>query len=196
MRTSRGSGLAGGAVVRSGESTVGAESAASPARPGRPLGSETAPWFSFWDPPPDGGTQPRAEEYPACSRRFALGARPRLSRPRKQRRGRSPCLARQTVPPARGRRKAMRRAWRVRAREARLPADTRARPIARPVWQPDTRDNRGPKEAQMSTLVAIAYPDAATAERVRAELVQATKEHLVQLEDAVVVEHQPDGKIK
>src|SRR3954464_4443586 len=48
----------------------------------------------------------------------------------------------------------------------------------------------------MSTLVAIAYPDAETAERVRAELVQATKEHLVQLEDAVVVEHQPDGKIK
>src|SRR4051794_24483877 len=48
----------------------------------------------------------------------------------------------------------------------------------------------------MSTLVAIAYPDAATAERVRAELVAATKEHLVQLEDAVVVEHQMDGKIK
>src|SRR5215204_1594321 len=48
----------------------------------------------------------------------------------------------------------------------------------------------------MSTLVAIAYPDAATAERVRAELVQATKEHLIQLEDAVVVEHRPDGKIK
>jgi uncharacterized membrane protein len=48
----------------------------------------------------------------------------------------------------------------------------------------------------MSTLIAIAYPDAQTAERVRTELVQATKEHLVQLEDAVVVEHRPDGKIK
>jgi uncharacterized membrane protein len=48
----------------------------------------------------------------------------------------------------------------------------------------------------MSTLVAIAYPDAETAERVRGELVQATKEHLLQLEDAVVVEHRPDGKIK
>jgi uncharacterized membrane protein len=48
----------------------------------------------------------------------------------------------------------------------------------------------------MSTLVAIAYPEAETAERVRAELVQATKEHLFQLEDAVVVEHRPDGKIK
>jgi uncharacterized membrane protein len=48
----------------------------------------------------------------------------------------------------------------------------------------------------MSTLVAIAYPDAGTAERVRAELVQATKEHLVRLEDAVIVEHESGGKIK
>jgi uncharacterized membrane protein len=48
----------------------------------------------------------------------------------------------------------------------------------------------------MSTLIAIAYPDADTAERVRGELVQATKEHLVDLQDAVVVVHQPDGKIK
>jgi len=48
----------------------------------------------------------------------------------------------------------------------------------------------------MSTLVAIAYPDAETAERVRQELIQATKEHLVQLEDAVVVVREPDGKIK
>ena len=48
----------------------------------------------------------------------------------------------------------------------------------------------------MSTLIAIAYPDADTAERVRGELLQATKEHLVDLQDAVVVEHRPDGKIK
>jgi uncharacterized membrane protein len=48
----------------------------------------------------------------------------------------------------------------------------------------------------MSTLVAIAYPDAGTAEQVRNELVQLTKEHLLSLEDAVVVEHRPDGKIK
>jgi uncharacterized membrane protein len=48
----------------------------------------------------------------------------------------------------------------------------------------------------MSTLVAIAYPDGATAERVRQELVQMTKEHLVELEDAVVIEHRADGKIK
>jgi uncharacterized membrane protein len=48
----------------------------------------------------------------------------------------------------------------------------------------------------VSTLVAIAYPDLQTAERVRAELIQATKEQLLQLEDAVVVEHRADGKIK
>lgn len=48
----------------------------------------------------------------------------------------------------------------------------------------------------MSSLIAIAYPDVATAEQVRQELIQATKEHLVSLEDAVVIEHRPDGKIK
>ena len=48
----------------------------------------------------------------------------------------------------------------------------------------------------MSTLVAVAYPDVATAERVRQELIEASKEHLVQLQDAVVVEHQPGGKVK
>ena len=48
----------------------------------------------------------------------------------------------------------------------------------------------------MSTLIAIAYPDVSTADRVRGELIQMTKEHLVRLEDAVVVEHRNDGKIK
>jgi uncharacterized membrane protein len=48
----------------------------------------------------------------------------------------------------------------------------------------------------VSTLVAIAYPDRDTAERVRQELIQATKEHLVRLEDAVVVDCDADGKIK
>ena len=48
----------------------------------------------------------------------------------------------------------------------------------------------------MSTLVAIAYPDTATAEQVRGELVQATKESLLTLQDAVVVTHGDDGKIK
>jgi uncharacterized membrane protein len=48
----------------------------------------------------------------------------------------------------------------------------------------------------MATLVAIAYPDTATAEQVRTELIQASKEHLVQLQDVVVVEHNAEGKIK
>jgi uncharacterized membrane protein len=48
----------------------------------------------------------------------------------------------------------------------------------------------------MSTLIAIAYPDVATAEQVRHELVEATREHLAELQDAVVVEHEPGGKIK
>src|SRR5215211_1484791 len=48
----------------------------------------------------------------------------------------------------------------------------------------------------MNHLIAVAYPDIATAEQVRGELVQATKEHLMSLEDAVIVEHRRDGKIK
>jgi uncharacterized membrane protein len=48
----------------------------------------------------------------------------------------------------------------------------------------------------MNKLLAIAYPDAETAEKVRAELMQATKEQLIVLDDAVVIEHRPDGKIK
>jgi len=48
----------------------------------------------------------------------------------------------------------------------------------------------------MSALVAIAYPDVRTAEQVRQELIAATKEHLLELQDAVVVEHQQGGKIK
>ena len=48
----------------------------------------------------------------------------------------------------------------------------------------------------MANLIAIAYPDAATAEQVRAELGRASKEYLLELHDAVVVEHDPNGKIK
>jgi uncharacterized membrane protein len=48
----------------------------------------------------------------------------------------------------------------------------------------------------MANLIAIAYPDAATAEQVRAELGRASKEYLLELHDAVVVEHDAEGKIK
>jgi uncharacterized membrane protein len=48
----------------------------------------------------------------------------------------------------------------------------------------------------MSNLIAVAYPDPETAEGVRSELVEAAKEHLLTLEDAVVVVHESDGKVK
>jgi uncharacterized membrane protein len=48
----------------------------------------------------------------------------------------------------------------------------------------------------VNQLVAIAYPDMATAERVRQELVRAGDEGLARLEDAVVVERTADDKIE
>ena len=48
----------------------------------------------------------------------------------------------------------------------------------------------------MNGLAAIAYPDLATAESAREELVQLAAEGRAHLEDAVVVERTPDGEIK
>jgi uncharacterized membrane protein len=48
----------------------------------------------------------------------------------------------------------------------------------------------------MSDLVAIAYPDLDTARRVMDRLRQAQTEHLIELEDAVIVERRDDGKVK
>ena len=48
----------------------------------------------------------------------------------------------------------------------------------------------------MNGLAAIAYPDLATAERAREEVVQLAAEGRAQLEDAVVVERTPGGEIK
>ncbi|MFG2793055.1 DUF1269 domain-containing protein [Streptomyces sp. NPDC048419] len=48
----------------------------------------------------------------------------------------------------------------------------------------------------MSDLFVIAYDDLATAEQVREKLFELSKQHLVELEDAVVVERRDDGKIK
>jgi uncharacterized membrane protein len=48
----------------------------------------------------------------------------------------------------------------------------------------------------MSTLAAIAYPNTEVAETVRQELIALTRERIVELDDAVVVEHDADGKIK
>jgi uncharacterized membrane protein len=48
----------------------------------------------------------------------------------------------------------------------------------------------------MSDLIAVAYDDRATAERVRDELAQLTREHVIEIEDAVVVTRESDGKVK
>ncbi|MFF3494930.1 DUF1269 domain-containing protein [Streptomyces sp. NPDC002795] len=49
----------------------------------------------------------------------------------------------------------------------------------------------------MSNLFVVAYNDLATANQVRERLLQMSKEHLVELEDIVVVERrESDGKIK
>ncbi len=48
----------------------------------------------------------------------------------------------------------------------------------------------------MSNLIAIAYPDKSTAEQVAANLDEARKGHLIELDDLVLVERRDDGKIK
>jgi uncharacterized membrane protein len=48
----------------------------------------------------------------------------------------------------------------------------------------------------MSNLIAIAYPDLETACKVQAELGQLTKEQSIVLDDMVVIERKPDGKVK
>jgi uncharacterized membrane protein len=48
----------------------------------------------------------------------------------------------------------------------------------------------------MSDLIAVAYPDRATAERVRDELARLTREHVIEIDDAVVATREPNGKVK
>ena len=48
----------------------------------------------------------------------------------------------------------------------------------------------------MSNLIAIAYPDANTAEQVKGELARMQTEQLIELDDMVVVVHEPNGKVK
>jgi len=48
----------------------------------------------------------------------------------------------------------------------------------------------------VSDLVAIAYPDLATARQVTSNIGEAQKAHLIELEDLVIVEKRSDGKIK
>lgn len=48
----------------------------------------------------------------------------------------------------------------------------------------------------MSNLIAVAYPDEATASEVAQTLIELQKEHSIQLDDLVVAHRNPDGKIK
>ena len=48
----------------------------------------------------------------------------------------------------------------------------------------------------MSDLIAVAYPDQETAETVRAKLAELTREHVLALDDAVVVTRDENGKVK
>ena len=48
----------------------------------------------------------------------------------------------------------------------------------------------------MSDLVAIAYPDVATAQQVAANAAEAQKAHELELDDMVVIERREDGKVK
>jgi uncharacterized membrane protein len=52
------------------------------------------------------------------------------------------------------------------------------------------------EEALVSDLVAIAYPDLATAREVASNVGEAQKAHIIDLDDLVIVERQGDGKIK
>jgi uncharacterized membrane protein len=48
----------------------------------------------------------------------------------------------------------------------------------------------------LSDLVAIAYDDVPTAQQVAGNLGQAVKEHLIEIDDLVIVERKQDGKVK
>jgi uncharacterized membrane protein len=48
----------------------------------------------------------------------------------------------------------------------------------------------------VSDLIAVAYPDRETAEKVRGRLAELVREHVIELEDAVVVERNDEGKVK
>jgi uncharacterized membrane protein len=59
-----------------------------------------------------------------------------------------------------------------------------------------TREITTTKGMAMSDLIAIAYPDQYTAETVRETLTDLMSQHVIELEDAVVVTRDEDGKVK
>jgi uncharacterized membrane protein len=53
-----------------------------------------------------------------------------------------------------------------------------------------------PQEKPVSNLIAVAYEDVGTARNVLGELTELTVEHAITLDDAVIIERRPDGKVK
>jgi uncharacterized membrane protein len=51
------------------------------------------------------------------------------------------------------------------------------------------------EEGEMANLIAVSYPDRATAEQVRDELLEMTKEKILELDDVVVITRDSSGKI-
>ena len=48
----------------------------------------------------------------------------------------------------------------------------------------------------MGNLIAVSYPDRAAAEQVRDELLEMTKEKILELDDVVVLTRDADGKVE
>src|SRR3954466_2959270 len=69
-------------------------------------------------------------------------------------------------------------------------------PLPHPARPGDDQMTSPRERIAMSSLVAIAYDDVAKAEEVRGVLVQASKEQLISLDDAVVVSRDGSGKVK
>jgi uncharacterized membrane protein len=67
-----------------------------------------------------------------------------------------------------------------------------------PIEEGDTlvADPPSARRSGTSDLVAIAYKDLPTAQEVAGNLGDAVKQHLIELEDVVIVERRPDGNVK
>jgi uncharacterized membrane protein len=65
-------------------------------------------------------------------------------------------------------------------------------------WRVEDRRDIEPQKRRkrVSDLVAIAYPDLGTAQQVTANIGEASKGHIIELDDLVIVERRGDGKIK
>lgn len=72
----------------------------------------------------------------------------------------------------------------------------RSRMGSGPVPDPAASDRAWWAPGRSGLLDAVAYPGKETAEKVRSRLMQLATEHVIELEDAVVVDRDEDGKAK